>query len=554
MTLFDYYLRYMTEVWEGTRPAPEGITLPEGGDENARIQALGQQLQDMGMAAFVRACAAQDGTVLPEELFAESGDLGGFELFLQNADKAQEAPAAEKKSATPDPDANKHAFEVFLDCIAMDDGLVQYLIDVLKRMDRKEFFKLSQITTKLDLDPEEFLYWLGRRETYADEEEQGCAAAMDHALLRLADEGRLDVVAALLSGCAAGRQTVPKEKSGQEANMDGPAFDRSDEEITYMDTTENVIYLAGGCFWGMEQLMQSIPGVIDAESGYANGTCEADADYKTVCKGETGFRETVRVEYDPGQVSLDALLLAYFYVIDPTVQNRQGNDRGSQYQTGVYYTNESARETVKRIAEVERGRSEKFFVEIGPLKNYYPAEEYHQNYLEKNPNGYCHIPRAEMELFSRLRIDPGDYQKPAAESIRDKLTAEQYRVTQESGTERAFTGEFWDKFEKGIYVDVVTGEPLFSSTDKYESGCGWPAFTKPIEEPAVVELEDLSHGMRRTEVRSRAGDSHLGHVFTGDPESPNGVRYCINSAALRFVPYEKMEAEGYGYLLYLFEK
>ena len=200
MTLFDYYLRYMTEVWEGTRPAPEGITLPEGGDENARIQALGQQLQDMGMAAFVRACAAQDGTVLPEELFAESGDLGGFELFLQNADKAQEAPAAEKKSATPDPDADKHAFEVCLDCIAMDDGLVQYLIDVLKRMDRKEFFKLSQITTKLDLDPEEFLYWLGRRETYADEEEQGCAAAMDHALLRLADEGRLDVVAALLSG------------------------------------------------------------------------------------------------------------------------------------------------------------------------------------------------------------------------------------------------------------------------------------------------------------------------------------------------------------------
>ena len=200
MTLFDYYLRYMTEVWEGTRPAPEGITLPEGGDENARIQAVGQQLQDMGMAAFVRACAAQDGTVLPEELFTESDDLGSFELFLRNAGKAQEAPAAEKKSATPDPDADKHAFEVFLDCIAMDDGLVQYLIDVLKRMDRKEFFKLSQITTKLDLDPEEFLYWLSHREMYAGEEEQACAAMMDHALLRLAEEGRLDVVAALLSG------------------------------------------------------------------------------------------------------------------------------------------------------------------------------------------------------------------------------------------------------------------------------------------------------------------------------------------------------------------
>lgn len=360
-----------------------------------------------------------------------------------------------------------------------------------------------------------------------------------------------------LSGCTVLWNTLKKTEAQKtemrETEIIEPSPDMSGEESMYMDTTENVIYLAGGCFWGMEQLMQSIPGVLDAQSGYANGTCEADVDYKTVCGGTTGFRETVRVEYDPDQVSLDALLLAYFYVIDPTVENRQGNDVGSQYQTGVYYTNDKAKETVERIAELERGRSEKFFVEIGPLKNYYPAEDYHQDYLEKNPNGYCHIPKAEMELFSKLHIDPGDYQKPAAEAIRDKLTEEQYRVTQENGTERAFTGEFWNQFEKGIYVDVVTGEPLFSSTDKFESGCGWPAFTKPIEEPAVVELEDNSFGMRRTEVRSRAGDSHLGHVFTGDPESPNGVRYCINSASLRFVPYEKMEAEGYGYLLYLFE-
>lgn len=198
MTLFDYYLQYMTEVWEGKRPAPEGITLPADGDENARIQALGQQLQAMGMADFVRACAAQDGTVLPEELFtAENSDLGGLQFFLQGAETPEAAP---EKPAEPDPDADKHAFEVFLDCIAMDDGLVQYLIDVLKRMDRKEFFKLSQITTELDLDPEEFLYWLGRRESYADEEERACAAVMDAALLRLANEGRLDVAAALLSG------------------------------------------------------------------------------------------------------------------------------------------------------------------------------------------------------------------------------------------------------------------------------------------------------------------------------------------------------------------
>ena len=358
----------------------------------------------------------------------------------------------------------------------------------------------------------------------------------------------------LLSSCAAEQKNMTQKTEANKTEMAGQPSDMSGEESMYMDTTENVIYLAGGCFWGLEHLMQSIPGVIDAQSGYANGTGEEDADYKTVCKGNTGFRETVRVEYDPEQVSLDALLLAYFYVIDPTVENRQGNDIGSQYQTGVYYTNDKAKETVERIAEIERGRSDKFFVEIGPLKNYYPAEEYHQDYLEKNPGGYCHIPKEEMELFSKLRIDPGDYKKPAAETIRDKLTDEQYRITQESGTERAFTGELWDKFEKGIYVDVVTGEPLFSSTDKFESGCGWPAFTKPIEEPAVVELEDLSHGMRRTEVRSRAGDSHLGHVFTGDSESPNGVRYCINSASLRFVPYEKMDAEGYGYLLYLFDE
>lgn len=348
--------------------------------------------------------------------------------------------------------------------------------------------------------------------------------------------------AVLLTGCASGGTGVmPDSTKGKT------------EKMSNSENHGNVIYLAGGCFWGLEHLMQSIPGVIDAQSGYANGTCEADADYKTVCKGNTGFRETVRVEYDPEKVSLDALLLAYFYVIDPTVKNRQGNDIGSQYQTGIYYADEQSRETAQRIYDLEKSRRTEFHVELGPLVNFYPAEEYHQDYLQKNPNGYCHIPRAEIELFSKLKIDPGDYRKPAAEAIRDRLTAEQYRITQENGTERPFKNEFWNKFEKGIYVDIVTGEPLFSSTDKFESGCGWPAFSKPIEAPAVIERQDNSHGMRRTEVRSRAGDSHLGHVFEGDPDSPNGVRYCINSAALRFIPYEKMEAEGYGYLLSLFD-
>ena len=358
-----------------------------------------------------------------------------------------------------------------------------------------------------------------------------------------------------LNGCSpAQKETDIAQDSRNDAGASHTTGTTEEISMNNIDMTgKNVIYFAGGCFWGIEHLMQAIPGVVDAQSGYANGTGAEDANYSKILSGKTGFRETVQVVYDPEQVSLDALLLAYFYVIDPTVQHRQGNDVGSQYQTGVYYTDKNTKEIVERIAAIERSHSEEFYVEIGPLLNYFPAEEYHQDYLEKNPDGYCHIPLEEIQLFSSMRIDPGDYQKPSEDIIREKLTAEQYYVTQESGTEYSFQNEFWNQFEKGIYVDIVTGEPLFSSTDKYESRCGWPAFTRPIEEPSIIELEDNSLGMTRTEVRSRAGNSHLGHVFLNDPESPNGVRYCINSASLRFVPYENMEAEGYGYLMDLFE-
>lgn len=314
-------------------------------------------------------------------------------------------------------------------------------------------------------------------------------------------------------------------------------------------TTQNAIYLAGGCFWGLQHLMRSLPGVTHTQCGYANGTGEADANYTAVCQGNTGFRETVRVEYDPQKISLDALLLSFFYVIDPTVQNRQGYDVGTQYQTGIYYTSPEDLTTIERIAEIEKERYEKFCVEIAPLKNYFPAEEGHQDYLIHNPTGYCHIPTWKIKLFENMRIDPGSYKRPADEAIRKRLTAEQYRITRQSGTEFPFENEYWNTFDRGIYVDIVTGEPLFSSTDKFQSGCGWPAFSKPIEEPAILRLRDNSHGMQRVEVRSRAGNSHLGHVFNGDPDSPNGVRYCINSAALRFIPYENMQTEGYGYLM-----
>lgn len=197
MGLFDYYLRYMTELLEGSRPAPEGITLTAEDDEG-RTRQITEQLAAMGAADFVRACAAQDGETLPEELFSGDSGMAGFEAFLKST-RQEEAPQPEVP-AEPDPDAGKHAFEVFLDCVAMDDGLVQYLIDVLKRRDWKEFYKLSQITTRMDLDPEEFLYWLGHREDYADDEERSCAVIMDSCLEWLMNEGKLELAAALLSG------------------------------------------------------------------------------------------------------------------------------------------------------------------------------------------------------------------------------------------------------------------------------------------------------------------------------------------------------------------
>lgn len=311
----------------------------------------------------------------------------------------------------------------------------------------------------------------------------------------------------------------------------------------------DVIYLAGGCFWGLEKLMQSIPGVVNATSGYANGKAGEVPNYKSVCTGQTGYRETVRVEYEPDKVSLDALLFAYYHVIDPTVQNQQGPDIGSQYQTGIYYSSEETVKTVNRITDIVKNRYDKFFVEIEPLERFYDAEEYHQDYLDKNPGGYCHISKTEMNTISNMIIDPGDYPRPSDAEIKAALTEDQYRVTQQNGTEPAFQNQYWDNHERGIYVDVVTGEPLFSSSDKFDSGTGWPSFSKGIDENTFFLRDDNKYGMNRTEARSRAGDSHLGHVFYNDPVSPSGTRYCINSAALRFVPYDEMEAAGYGYLL-----
>lgn len=313
-----------------------------------------------------------------------------------------------------------------------------------------------------------------------------------------------------------------------------------------------VIYLAGGCFWGVEKLVQSIPGVIEGTSGYANGTI-VNPTYEQVCEGTTNFRETVRVEYDPSIVSLDTILYAYFSVVDPTIENRQGNDIGTQYQTGIYYSDEQSMNTIKKIVENEKSRVDTFKVEVKPLENFYEAEEYHQNYLDKNPSGYCHISKAEFDRVKNIVVDASKYQKPSAEEISKNLTSEQYAVTQKANTEKPYENQYDEFFEEGIYVDIVTGEPLFSSLDKYDSGCGWPAFSKTIDDNTIVEKEDNSYGMNRIEVVSRVGNSHLGHKFENDPTSPNGVRYCINSSSLRFIPKEDLEKEGYGEFLELFK-
>ncbi|HRU42404.1 MAG TPA: peptide-methionine (R)-S-oxide reductase MsrB, partial [Candidatus Diapherotrites archaeon] len=171
------------------------------------------------------------------------------------------------------------------------------------------------------------------------------------------------------------------------------------------------------------------------------------------------------------------------------------------------------------------------------------------DYLKKNPGGYCHIDFSSLKAVSRPKVDPALYEKPSQEKIRESLSDIQYSVTQESATELPFRNEYWDNHKAGIYVDIVTGEPLFFSADKYDSGCGWPSFTRPIDRAVLKKREDKSHFMHRTEVRSRVGDSHLGHVFDDGPKDKGGLRYCINSASLRFIPVEKMKEEGYGDLI-----
>lgn len=296
------------------------------------------------------------------------------------------------------------------------------------------------------------------------------------------------------------------------------------------------IYLAGGCFWGVEAFLERLPGVYAASVGYANGH-EQNPSYEQVCAGQGGFVEAVRVSYAPDLLPLSRLLQYFFSIIDSTSLNRQGNDLGVQYRSGIYYVNEQDLPVIRQAWSAEQARQAKPVVtEVLPLRNYYLAEEYHQKYLQKNPNGYYHI------SFAALPDEPA---KPGKAQLKSKLTPLQYEVTQNNATEPPFSGQYWDYQQPGIYVDVVSGEPLFVSSDKFVSNCGWPSFSRPLAAQAVRQLPDHSHGLKRVEVKSAQAGSHLGHVFDDGPEEKGGLRYCINSAALRFIPYQRMDAEGY---------
>ena len=309
---------------------------------------------------------------------------------------------------------------------------------------------------------------------------------------------------------------------------------------------------AGGCFWCMVEPFDERPGIKEVISGYTGGTVE-NPTYEQVCSNTTGHVEAVQITYDPSIVPYEELVQLFWQQIDPTDAGGQFHDRGESYKTAIFYHDEKQKEIAEKSKE-ELQKSGKFnkpiVTDIIEAKPFYPAEEEHQYYYKKNRFHY----KTYKKGSGREQFIKDNWQKTFDKTeLKQKLTPMQYFVTQEDGTEQPFHNEYWDHEEEGIYVDIVSGEVLFSSKDKYDAHCGWPSFTKPVVNQQITEHLDTSHGMVRTEVRSKDSDSHLGHVFDDGPEEHGGLRYCINSAALKFINKDDMEKEGYGKYLYLFE-
>jgi len=309
---------------------------------------------------------------------------------------------------------------------------------------------------------------------------------------------------------------------------------------------------AGGCFWCMVKPFDQYEGVEKVVAGYTGGTTPHPT-YKEVCEGKTGHVEAVRITFEEKKISYEQLLAIFWRQIDPTDDGGQFADRGTTYRTAIFYhdaAQKAAAEESRNTLQKEKRFTKPIRTEILPVGEFFAAEEYHQDYYKKNP-----LPYAQYFAGSGRKeflATPWPPQRPEPEELKKRLTPLQFEVTQREKTEPAFRNDYWDNHAEGIYVDVVDGRPLFSSKDKFDSGCGWPSFSKPIDRLAVVEKSDTSQNMKRTEIRSFSADSHLGHVFNDGPAKLGGLRYCINSASLRFVPKRKMLEEGYGNLLSLF--